>query len=295
MRGDASPAATYHPYNGLMARLAALARRPGRRAVRRAVGRSPGASAYASSTKYFSCGFVASLASRLRGHAARRCWPTLEYDWPAASLSRWRPISVAPRYPCGRLTARSLSRPRSAPSNCPSGAASATSAAFPVEITGGGAARDGMTVVLRDMPEVDLPVQRTAPGRQHLAAAAGRPQQPAPVDLRGHAGRLRRDHRSDVRHRRSGGTQHRPRPPARHAGAARAARRSASTRCRCTRRSRPSMPASLRGARKPGQAATAGDGTAAEERHRSRSWCRRRGPPSGSRSFASYRARVRRA
>ena len=179
---------------------------------------------------------------RLRGHAARRVGPPWSTTGPQPACRGGGRHQSSPRYRCGRLHGTVAPEAEISSFELPIRRNERTSAAFPVEITGGGAARDGMTVVLRDMPEVDLPVQRTAPGRQHLAAAAGRPQQPAPVDLRGHAGRLRRDHRSDVRHRRPGGAQHRPRPPARHTGAARAVRRSRRTRRRCTRRSRPPMP-----------------------------------------------------
>jgi hypothetical protein len=150
MRGDASPAGRHSTYTSLMARLAALPE--GRdvaaydqvAAVRRERRRI--------ATKYFSCGFIASLAlgvvailpavlahpgvraARVQGvavatnidHASMLLWPAHGTIAPEAEIGSFElPIRHSER----------------------------TNAAFPVEVIGGGAARDAMTVVLRDLPE----------------------------------------------------------------------------------------------------------------------------------------------
>ena len=151
MRGDASPAAAHRPEMSLTARLAALAE--GREVITYA---SQLAAARRErlrlTTKYFSCGFVASLA-----FGCVAMLPAV-LAHPGVRLARSQPVEVAahisrasvPLWPAHGTVA-----PEAEISSfeLPIRRSERTSAAFPVEITGGGAARDGMTVVLRDMPE----------------------------------------------------------------------------------------------------------------------------------------------
>ncbi|MET0192123.1 MAG: hypothetical protein ABW200_01990 [Hyphomicrobiaceae bacterium] len=149
MRGDASPAAAYHPYNSLMGRLAALGEGRDVAGERLAAAQRERRRL---STKYFSCGFVASLAIGCVGML-----PAV-LAHPGVRLARSQPVEVAanisrasvPLWPAHGTVA-----PEAEISSfeLPIRRSERTNAAFPVEITGGGAARDGMTVVLRDMPE----------------------------------------------------------------------------------------------------------------------------------------------
>jgi len=147
MRGDASPAKAYHPYKSLMARLTALAQ-----------GRDVAAEARRErrrlATKYFSIGFVASL-----GLGCLAMLPTVlahpgvrtarSQDVMVAVASKVEPASV-PLWPAHGAVA-----PEAEISSfeLPIRRSEGINAAFPVEITGAGAARESMTVVLRDMPE----------------------------------------------------------------------------------------------------------------------------------------------
>jgi hypothetical protein len=103
-------------------------------------------------TKYFSCGFIASLAlgvlailpavlahPGVRGARAQGIAVATKFD--SASMLLWPAHgAIAPDAEIGsfELPIRHSER---------------TSAVFPVEIVGGGAARDSLTVALRDVPE----------------------------------------------------------------------------------------------------------------------------------------------
>jgi hypothetical protein len=151
MRGDASPAAAHRPEMSLTARLAALAE--GREVITYA---SQLAAAKRERrrivTRYFSCGFVASL-----GLGCMAMLPVV-FAHPGVRVARSQPVVVAanvdrasvPLWPAHGAVA-----PEAEISSfeLPIRHSERTSAAFPVEVTGGGAARESMTVVLRDMPE----------------------------------------------------------------------------------------------------------------------------------------------
>ena len=151
MRGDASPAAAYRPEMSLTARLAALAE--GREVITYA---SQLAAAKRErrrlSTQYFTCGFVASLAlgcvaivpvvlAHPGVRAARGQGIAAATNVDRASVSLWPAHGTFA--PEAEISSFELPIRRSERS----------SAAFPVEITGAGAARESMTVVLRDLPE----------------------------------------------------------------------------------------------------------------------------------------------
>lgn len=151
MRGDASPAAAHRPEMSLTARLAALAE--GREVITYA---SQLAAAKRErrrlATGYFSCGFIASLAlgcvamlpvvlahPGVRTAHSQAAVAATNVD--RASVPLWPAHgTVAPE---AEISSFELPIRRS----------EGTSAAFPVEITGAGAARESMTVVLRDLPE----------------------------------------------------------------------------------------------------------------------------------------------
>lgn len=149
MRGHASPAAAYHPYKSLMARLAAL---DGGRDVAGEQLAAAQRERRRVATQYFTCGFVASLAlgcvailpvvlAHPGVRAARGQGVAVATNVDRASVSLWPAHgTVAPE---AEISSFELPIRRS----------ERTSAAFPVEITGAGAARESMTVVLRDLPE----------------------------------------------------------------------------------------------------------------------------------------------
>lgn len=149
MRGDASPAAAYHPYNSLMARLAALAE--GRDIVAEQLAAAKREHRRLTS-RYFSYGFVASLSLGLAAmlpvvfahpgvRAARSQDATVAANVDRTSVPLWP--AHGPVAPEAEISFFELPIRRS----------EHTGAAFPLEITGAGPAAESMTVVLRDMPE----------------------------------------------------------------------------------------------------------------------------------------------
>jgi hypothetical protein len=103
-------------------------------------------------TKYFSCGFIASLAIGVLAilpavlahpgvRGARSQGVAVATNVDSASMLLWPAHgAIAPDAEIGSF-------------ELPIRRSERTNAAFPVEVIGGGAARDGLTVVLRDMPE----------------------------------------------------------------------------------------------------------------------------------------------
>jgi len=152
MRGDASPAAAYRPEMGLMARLTALAEgREVRTVATQAVAAKRERRRLVA--RYFSCGFVASM-----GLGCVAMLPVV-LAHPGVRLARSSPAVVM----ASNVDRGSVPLWPAHGSVAPEAEISSfelairhnerTNAAFPVEITGGGPARQSMTVVLRDLPE----------------------------------------------------------------------------------------------------------------------------------------------